>query len=321
MSDFIIDINNKIIAVSKDGIIKKIDNIKLDNNFIWININNSNELIDELNIHPITLEDINETSENVIEKMEIFNNYIYIILKNSKKENINILLYKNFILTINHINLEDIKNILNRCKNNIKLDVILHSLIDYLIDGFYSITYNLVNDVDKLDNEIVTDIIINADNHKKKISKVNKLKRIINFYYRTLITKKNIIQQLTNKNYYNLISKETLIYFQDVNDNIIIMYDRLCMCKENIIQCQNNYTSLLSLEAAISSEKTNIVMKQLSSVATIMLPMTVIVGLFGMNVKVPGQNYDSLVWFYGITSLLSIIVIILIILFRKLKYF
>lgn len=300
--------NNNFIIIDNNGFISENSELKLDERYRWININNPNQIIDIFNIHPITKEDILDNSKNVREKIEIFDNYIYIILKNINKENVNILLYDNFILTINHINLKDINSIVKRCNNNFNLDIIFYTFIDYLIDSFILITHNLSKNIDELDYNIVTDITLDKKNHKNKISKINELKKITNFYYNTIAIKKDIINQLTNKNFIS-------------NDNIIVMYDRLSTCKENIIQCQNTYTSLLSLEAAISSEKTNLIMKQLNLVATIMLPMTVIVGLFGMNVKVPGQNYNNLVWFYSISGILLLIVIILFILFRKWKYF
>ena len=310
--------SNVITTIHTNGTIKHMQNISLDNNIVWINIVDFTKINNILKIHPITLEDIQNVS-NVREKIEFFDDYIYTIIKNVDKQNISILLYDNFVLTIDNIDTEIIKKIVSKC-NKFTPDIIFYGFIDNLIDNFEKSIHELVQNVDEFDNLIATDIKVDEKNHTKKIVKLNELKKLINFYYSTLSSKKNIISHILSKDN-KFVPNERQIYFQDVFDNIIAMNDKVTTCKENIIQSQNNYTSLLSLEAAISSEKTNKVMTQLSSIATIMLPMTFIVGLFGMNVKVPGQGHDNLDWFFGITCILFFMVFVLGYLFKKWKYF
>eukprot|EP01100_Stratorugosa_tubuloviscum_P009353 TRINITY_DN3917_c0_g1_i1.p1 TRINITY_DN3917_c0_g1~~TRINITY_DN3917_c0_g1_i1.p1 ORF type:complete len:101 (-),score=44.01 TRINITY_DN3917_c0_g1_i1:75-377(-) len=89
---------------------------------------------------------------------------------------------------------------------------------------------------------------------------------------------------------------------------------------ETLNNLNATYLSRISIEVAASANRTNNVMKKLSAVATIMMPLTLVAGLFGMNVPVPGGTTTSLWWFFGIAGTFFLIVCIAVIIFMRVRW-
>ena len=81
------------------------------------------------------------------------------------------------------------------------------------------------------------------------------------------------------------------------------------------------HLGMVSLEVAVGANEMNHIIKRFSAVATIVLPLTLVAGLFGMNVEVPGQFAEPLwLWFYVIVGAFALISIAMIMLFRYLEW-
>merc|ERR1712137_1206798 len=85
------------------------------------------------------------------------------------------------------------------------------------------------------------------------------------------------------------VSEGIKIYFRDVLDHLELMIQRLEMANEMLNNTSSMYLAMISIEIAATDQKMNEAMKCFGAVATIMLPLTVMTGLWGMNVQVPGQ--------------------------------
>ncbi|CAJ0910785.1 8673_t:CDS:2, partial [Entrophospora sp. SA101] len=75
---------------------------------------------------------------------------------------------------------------------------------------------------------------------------------------------------------------------------------------DSSVSAHSNYLAQISIEITQLSNKTNNIINKLTAFATILLPMNVVTGLFGMNVKVPGQDEDNLIWFLSIVGAISL---------------
>eukprot|EP00659_Diplonema_papillatum_P021901 gene21901-33646_t len=102
------------------------------------------------------------------------------------------------------------------------------------------------------------------------------------------------------------IIKEHRLYrvpqYRDVLDHVQQMMERLDSARDILAQANSNYLAGVSVQAAIGANSTNEVMKKLSILAVIFVPMTLLTSLFGMNVKVPWQDTDGLLPFYLILA-------------------
>jgi len=115
--------------------------------------------------------------------------------------------------------------------------------------------------------------------------------------------------------------ESVLAYVRDVTDNIMDMLEKLAVSTEVLNHLDNSYLTRINLEVAQATEIMNNVMKKFSAVATIFIPLTVLVGAFGMNVYVPGQvtvkSNEHLGWFFGIISVCVLIAVISVCYFRR----
>jgi len=91
------------------------------------------------------------------------------------------------------------------------------------------------------------------------------------------------------------------LYLGDIQDHIITMVQNLIHYEKLLSRSHSNYLAQINIEMTQVNNDTNDVLGRLTILGTIVLPMNIITGLWGMNVYVPGQEHDGLIWFYSIT--------------------
>lgn len=95
---------------------------------------------------------------------------------------------------------------------------------------------------------------------------------------------------------------ETVLYLADIQDHVITMAQNIAHFEKTLARAHSNYLAQISIEITQSSNRTNDIAMKMSAVASILIPLNVVTGLWGMNVKVPGQDQDDLTWFYSICA-------------------
>ncbi|CAO3645357.1 unnamed protein product [Cunninghamella echinulata] len=111
------------------------------------------------------------------------------------------------------------------------------------------------------------------------------------------------------------------LYFGDVYDHILTLLQNLQHYETVLARTHSNYLARLSIELTRTSNSTNTVIGRLTIFATILLPMNLVTGLWGMNVKVPGMDYDNLIYFFWIVCSLAVFAICSLTLARQIKLF
>ncbi|KAJ2719164.1 CorA metal ion transporter [Coemansia sp. Benny D115] len=114
---------------------------------------------------------------------------------------------------------------------------------------------------------------------------------------------------------------ETLLYLGDVLDHIVTMMQNAAHYDNILGRAHANYLAQISIELTESSNRTNDVVAKLSALAAIVVPLNFITGMWGANVKVPGQDYDDLHYFFYILGLCMLYVVIAIAWARRYKIF
>ncbi|KAJ2807503.1 CorA metal ion transporter [Coemansia helicoidea] len=103
--------------------------------------------------------------------------------------------------------------------------------------------------------------------------------------------------------------QETLLYLGDVLDHVVTMMQNATHYDNMLGRAQTNYLAQISIELTESSNNTNDVVAKLSALAAIVVPLNFITGMWGANVKVPGQDYDSLHFFFYILAMCGLYVV------------
>ena len=287
---------------------------------IWLDLHNptkkEHEQIKELfGIHPLVIEDCSKTHTRP--KIELFKTYNFIVTngisykeKEPKLIEFDFLIGKSFLIS-NHFghseNIDGLKN--NTEKLNIIMpkgaDFVLHAILDLEVDNYFP----LLDDVED-ELEQVEDIVL-KDPSPQLLKKLFKIKRELLMIRKTVAPQREVIGILAKRDY-PFISPEAEAYFRDVYDHLIRINDMSDNFRDVV-------SSTLEIHLSVISNKLNEVMKILTVIATIMLPLTVVTGVYGMNFRF----MPEIEWRYGYLWALSIMAIIaigMLIYFRRRKW-
>lgn len=103
------------------------------------------------------------------------------------------------------------------------------------------------------------------------------------------------------------------LYLGDIQDHILTMFQNLLAYEKIFSRSHSNYLAQLQVESFHSNNMVTQMFSKVTIIGTIIIPLNVITGLFGMNVQVPGQEAKNLGWFFGILGVMVVIVVALVI--------
>lgn len=184
-------------------------------------------------------------------------------------------------------------------------DMLAHDIVDALVD-------NIMPTIDELDAKCM-DMESEVVEHPKKetLTSIMQLKRSIMALNRIMSPQKELVNALA-RGEYSLISKRAQIYYRNIYDHLV----RIEMLAQSLRELAD---SILATHLSSVSNRMNEVMKVLSIVASIFLPLTLMAGIYGMNfASMPGLQ-----WRYGYFALLGIMAVVavsLVIYFKRRKW-
>lgn len=242
-----------------------------------------NELCTSLGIHHLLIEDIFTTSH--IPKFELFDEYYFLILKYlefDSEEHIFQIRQISLILKDNSViaflegkttpAIDEVKRRLREFIGNVrtqKSDYLFYRIIDLTVDQYFSVINYIRVKVDDLEDLIVEGHITNISNEIIDIKRqLNQIRRISVPLREEIVRIKNISS--------GLIRKPTLTYFQDILDHLANNISSLETFRDIL-------TDLMELHFAQMSASMNQVMKTLTVITAIFIPLTFIAGVYGMN--------------------------------------
>lgn len=113
---------------------------------------------------------------------------------------------------------------------------------------------------------------------------------------------------------------EIALYLGDIQDHAITMSTNLAHVDTILSRSHSNYLAQLSVDNIEMGNRTNLFLSRVTIIATIIVPMHVVTGLFGMNVKVPWKDEDTLAPFFGIMGTIISIAILCLAIARRMRY-
>ncbi|GEQ71306.1 hypothetical protein JCM33374_g4988 [Metschnikowia sp. JCM 33374] len=130
----------------------------------------------------------------------------------------------------------------------------------------------------------------------------------------TITSPKGPLGQKNNR----LASKQEIVmYLGDIQDHIVTMVQSLNHYEKLLARSHSNYLAQLNIDMTKVNNDTNDILGKVTILGTILLPINVVTGLWGMNCIVPGQDHEGLIWFYGILVCISVFSVISYIYARK----
>lgn len=298
-----------------------LSNIGKKEALMWVDIEISkkeelNILKEVFNLHPLAIEDCINPAD--YPKINQYSDYALIVLHSFKTNKIeelgittseiDIFLGKNFLITVHHDSIKGIEIIKKRQEKMKKgIDFLLYSIVNEIVNNYLPIVHEIDKKVTQFENEIFI-----PPTTKEKLSVAFLLRRENLFFHRLLLHQREIIYFLS-QGHFPLIRKEVQIYFRDI-------FDTLNRIGELILDNQEVITSGLDIYNKLISNRLNEIMKVLTIIATIILPLTLLTSWYGMNFKyLPALSSKLGPIFISIIMLL--IFFFMFIYFKKKKWF
>jgi magnesium transporter len=291
----------------------------------WINVEGLHqvEVLERLGgcygLHPLVLEDILNTDQRP--KMEDYGEYVYIVLKmltyddkggQIEAEQISLVLGQNFVLSFQEGKKGDVfdhlRERLRGGKGRIRkmgADYLAYSLIDSVVDHYFIILEHLGERVEFLEEELM------SEPTTKTLQEIYHLKREMIFLRKAVWPLREVVGAL-ERGESPLIQQNTQIYLRDVYDHTIQVIDTIETFRDTV-------SGMLDIYLSSVSNRLNSVMKVLTIIATIFMPLTFLAGIYGMNFK----YMPELEWRWGYPLVWMIMIAIgisMLIYFRKKKW-
>ena len=266
----------------------------------WINVDGLHDvamlerLAHDYGLHPLTIEDIVNTQQRP--KVEFFDNYIALNLKmytfdiNTYEldiDHVSLVLGKNFVLTFQERQgdlFDAIRARIQYNKGKIKkggADYLAYSLLDAIVDGYFKVLDRIGDEIEDIEEKLFT------NPESSILQDLHDLRQELIFFRKTVWPLRTIMNELDRQET-ELIEDSTSVYLRDLYDHVVQVIETLETFREMLSGHLEVYLSTIS-------NKTNEIMKFLTIIGTIFIPLTFIAGVYGMNFK----HMPELEWRWG----------------------
>ncbi|MFZ3078199.1 MAG: magnesium/cobalt transporter CorA [Bellilinea sp.] len=277
-------------------------------------------LTDLFHFHPLAVEDTESTGFQT-PKVDDYGTYLFIVvmalsadhdrsLLNSAE--FDIFLGPNYVVSSYYApQLEAVEKLRRRLQRDERLqtngpDFLCHALIDIIVDDYSPPLEELEDELEALEDRILD------KPQPETLQKLLRLKHAIISVRRVIAPQREVINHLTREEF-SMIDRQSQIYFRDIYDHLVRVYDWIDILRDmatNALEAYLNSTSL----------RLNEVMKALTIVSTIFLPLTFVAGIYGMNF----HFMPELSWKYGYPMVWIVFLLItgwMVYYFRKRNWF
>ena len=266
-------------------------------------------LADLFRFHPLAIDDARSTLQ--FPKVEVYPGYLYLVLHGIDAEvgsrhfstrDVDFFLGRNYLVTVHDGRSRSIGRTRDVCGMHAHVlsegpVALLHRIIDTMVDNYRPVSEAIEDRVETLEGQAVA-------GRTQMVNQVLKVKRELATMRRVLIPQRDAIGRLARREF-PTISDEMAFRFRDV-------YDHLVRLTEEAILFQDRMTGVLEVNLASISNRLNQVMKVLTVMSTIFLPLTVLTGMWGMNISLPrfpGGDGAQFLWVSGIMVAISVVML------------
>ncbi len=257
----------------------------------WINVSGLKDksvlekLCHHFSFHPLVIEDILHTSQRP--KVEDYEDYLYIVARmlhadgnkhGIHSEQISIVLGKTFVISFQEKEGDIFNPVRERIRNNkgrIRRsgpDFLAYSLLDMIVDNYFIIIEGIGEKIEVMEEELIRSA------SPRTLQKIHKLKREMVMLRKSVWPLREVVNSLERevRSKTPLIGKNTALYLRDLYDHTIQVIDT--------VETYRDMTSgMLDIYLSSVSNRLNEVMKVLTIIGTIFIPLTFVTGLYGMN--------------------------------------
>ncbi|WP_305042675.1 magnesium/cobalt transporter CorA [Geoalkalibacter sp.] len=289
----------------------------------WINVDGVHEVAKVealggcLGLHPLVMEDILNTDQRP--KIEDYDDYLYIVIKmlryeeqrhEIRAEQVSLVLGRHFVLSFQEHPGDVFEGVRERLRHGRRIrflgtDYLAYALLDAVVDNYFSLLENIGDQVEKLEEELI------ANPSPDTLARIHHFKREMLLLRKSVWPLREVLGSLTREEH-ALISAETRLFLRDVHDHCIHVLDTVETLRDLL-------AGMLDIYLSSVSNRMNEIMKVLTIMATIFIPLTFIAGVYGMNFT----HMPELNWRYGYAGAWLVMIAVafgLLLFFRRKKW-
>jgi magnesium transporter len=256
---------------------------------VWLNVDNPTEqdldwLARTYHFHPLTIEDLRHFNQRA--KVEAYDEastrgngaagYLFLSVTTTRRENgelhpleMEVFLGPDYLITVHREPIPAIQEVREHLGRDVRADFLLYMLCDHMADAHFPLLDEIEDEIDVLEDEIL------ANATQETLHSIFTLKQQLILLRKLTGPMRDVMNALAGTRY-GLISAHTALYFRDVYDHLIRIYDLIETSRDLLGNALDAYLSTVSNRLAE-------VMKRLTLIATIFLPISFLVGFGGMN--------------------------------------
>jgi magnesium transporter len=283
---------------------------------LWVDLasptpdENRTVLTDTFHFHPLAVEDA--TSEIHHPKVEAYDGFLYLILHGIAFEerehrfstrDVDFFLGRNYLVTVHSGQSRSVSHLREVCSkhDHILMEgpvALLHRIVDSMVDNYRPEIDRLEKRIDRMEHEAA------LGGPHTLVRQILELKRDLSSLRRVVIPQRDAVGRLARREF-QVISNEMAYRFRDVYDHLVRLSDEAMLFQDRV-------TGVLDVHLSAVSNRLNQIVKVLTVMSTIFLPLTVLTGLYGMNVTLPhlpGGEGAQFWWILGMMVALAVVML------------
>ncbi|KYK61893.1 CorA family metal ion transporter [Drechmeria coniospora] len=285
----------------------------------WLNVNRATKeevqgICKAFGVHPLTVEDI--ITQEAREKIELFPAYYFACFRsfNVVEEpdgleyepfNIYVLVFRQGTLSFSfapNSHASQVRKRITALKEYVSLssDWICYALIDNIVDCFAPVIRTIELEADAIEDEV---FVMRHDDSSSFLRSIGRVRKNCMALLRLLGGKADVLRGFTkrcNENYQVTPHMDIGMYLGDIQDHVVTMATNLGHFEKMLSRAHSNYLATLSINSISQGTDTNRVLSKITFLASVLVPLNLISGVFGMNVTVPFGASGRLEPFFGI---------------------
>ncbi len=315
------------VYVFEDGAIRRAERIEprwlepASTATVWVDLADAtpdefNVLNDVFDFHPLSIDDARGALQ--FPKVEPYPGYLYLVLhgldigagRQHLTRDVDFFLGRNYLVTVHDGQSVQITLLREVCDKHDRVMSegpvgLLHRIVDAMVDHYRPAMEEIENRVERLEDEAFA-------GREQMVRRVVKLKRELSTLRRILIPQRDVLGRLARREFES-ISAEMAYRFRDVFDHVVRL-------TEESILFQDRVTTIFEVHLSTVSNRLNQVMKVLTVMSTIFMPLTVLTGIWGMNITLPRFPGDDAAQFWWVALIMAGIAVMMLAVFRRMRW-
>jgi magnesium transporter len=303
----------------------------------WLDVQNPTKaeldvIAKAFKIHRLTREDIEDQEPR--EKVELFPQYYFVCFRSFNMDktsedfldpvHVYIVVCGDGVLSFSYSENPHARNVRKRISKvgdfmSLGPDYICYAMIDDIVDSFAPVIREAEHESESIEDQV---FIAREDDFIALLRQIGECRRSVLDMMRLLGGKADVIRGFAkrcNDSYTVAPRGDIGLYLGDIQDHVVTMMSNLGHVEKMLSRSHANYLAQLNVDNILKGNSTNKNLAKITVIATILVPLNLVCGLFGMNVPVPGKDATGLGWFFGIVGVIVGFVILGIIVARRLK--